>query len=255
MSRLAIIQTGKTNLPPRIVIHGTEGIGKSTLAKNAPSPIFLPTEDGLGEIDCDSFPLAKAVSEVEDNIRALLQEDHEYKTAVIDTADWLELLIWDGLCKKYGCDNIEQVDGGYARGYKHALTPWRHILEGLDLLREQKGMGIILLAHTGKERQEDPEHPAYDKHAPRLHKYSTALITEWADAVLFATRKVIMKTEDAGFGKERATASGLGKDGGERVLRCIGSPSCTAKNRYNLPYEMALDWQTLAAAIEKGRKE
>ena len=39
------------------MLYGTHGIGKSTFASCAPKPIFLQTEDGLGEIDCDKFPL------------------------------------------------------------------------------------------------------------------------------------------------------------------------------------------------------
>ena len=45
------IHKGKTNLPPRIVMYGQEGIGKSSWSAKAPKPIFIPTEDGLGEID------------------------------------------------------------------------------------------------------------------------------------------------------------------------------------------------------------
>lgn len=253
MSILATIETGKSNFPSRLFIYGIEGIGKSTLAKNAPAPVFIPTEDGLREIDCAAFPVARSVEDVEGAIRALLTEEHDYQTAVIDTADWLEQLVWDRLCKKFGVDNIEQVDGGYARGYKHALSSWRYITEGLDTLNRQRNMGIILLAHAGKEKQDDPEAPSYDQHAPRLHKLANAHLTEWADAVLFATRKLITKTEDAGFNKTRTIVSGLGKDGGQRVLRCIGSPSCRAKNRYNLPYEIPLCWDALAEAIQKNR--
>ena len=47
MSHLKTIQTGKQNLPPRLLIYGTEGIGKSTLASHAPNAIFIQTEDGL----------------------------------------------------------------------------------------------------------------------------------------------------------------------------------------------------------------
>ena len=78
---------------------------------------------------------------------------------------------------------------------------------------------------------------------------ATALITEWADAVLFATRKIITKTEDGGFGRDRTIAAGLGKDGGERVLRCVGSPACVAKNRYSLPAELSLSWPALMNGI------
>jgi hypothetical protein len=56
------IQTGRENKPPRIMIYGSEGVGKSTFGASAPKPIFIQTEDGLGEIDCAKFPLAKSVS-------------------------------------------------------------------------------------------------------------------------------------------------------------------------------------------------
>jgi hypothetical protein len=110
-------------------------------------------------------------------------------------------------------------------------------------------MCVILLAHAKVETFTDPEHAAYDRYSPRLHKHATALITEWADAVLFATRKIITKTQDGGFGRERTIAAGLGKDGGERVLRTVGSPACVAKNRYDLPPELPLSWPALMQAL------
>jgi hypothetical protein len=67
--------------------------------------------------------------------------------------------------------------------------------------------------------------------------------------VLFATRKIITKTEDGGFGRDRTIAAGLGKDGGERVLRTVGSPACVAKNRYDLPAELPLSWPALMQAL------
>ena len=59
MSLLQSIHSGKCSKPPRLLIYGSEGIGKSTLGASAPKPIFVPTEDGLDQIVCDSFPLAK----------------------------------------------------------------------------------------------------------------------------------------------------------------------------------------------------
>ncbi len=58
MSLLEQVHRGRRHRPPRLLIYGTEGIGKSTLAAQTPAPIFIPTEDGLDQIDCDSFPLA-----------------------------------------------------------------------------------------------------------------------------------------------------------------------------------------------------
>ena len=88
------ISKGKSRKPPRVVVYGTEGIGKSTFGNTAPAPIFLPTEDGLGEIDCERFPLAKSYDEFIGNLGQLCQAEHNYQTAVVDTLDWLEKLIW-----------------------------------------------------------------------------------------------------------------------------------------------------------------
>ena len=249
MSLLQRIHSGRRHAPPRLMIYGTEGIGKSTTASQAPKPIFIPTEDGLDQIDCDSFPLARRFDEVVSAVSALYSEEHPYQTVVIDSLDWLERLIWDDVCREYGVKSIEKADGGYARGYTHALTQWREVLDGLDALRNERGMAVVLLAHAKVEKFEDPEHSAYDRYSPRLHKHANALVTEWADAVLFATRKIITKTEDAGFNRERTIAAGLGKDGGERILRTVGSPACVAKNRYGLPETLPLSWPDLMSGL------
>ena len=43
--------------PPRIVLYGTHGIGKSTFAAQAPNPVFIPTEEGLDAINATAFPV------------------------------------------------------------------------------------------------------------------------------------------------------------------------------------------------------
>jgi hypothetical protein len=123
------------------------------------------------------------------------------------------------------------------------------LLSGLDALRTQRGMCVILLAHAKIEKFEDPESAAYDRYSPRLHKHAAALVTEWSDAVLSATRKFRTEKEEQGFGKERTIAVPLGADGGERILRTVGGPSCVAKNRFSLPGELPLSWQALMNAM------
>jgi hypothetical protein len=82
-----------------------------------------------------------------------------------------------------------------------------------------------------------------------LNKHAGALIGEWVDAVLFATRKVRTQTENAGFNRKRTIAHAIGNDGGERILRCVGGPSCIAKNRYGITDDLPLSWQSFIAAL------
>jgi hypothetical protein len=251
MSALAQIQQGRTSRPPRVLIYGTEGIGKSTFGSQAPKPIFVQTEDGLDEIECHKFPLAKSYDDVLASLAALRHEEHDYETLAVDSLDWFERLIWDKLCAESGVASIEKVDGGYSKGYSHALVYWREFLDALNALRIERGMVIVLIAHSKVERFEDPESSPYDRYSPRLHKHAAALVSEWCDAVLFATRKMRTQSEDAGFNRKRTIAQAIGKDGGERVLRCTGGPSCVAKNRYGISGEVSLSWPAFVEALSQ----
>ena len=249
MSLLARVQRGRTPKPPRILLYGVEGIGKSTFGSQTSKPIFIQTEDGLDEIDCDKFPLAATYDDVVAALSELRTQQHDYETVVIDSLDWLERLIWDKLCAQYGVNSIEKVDGGYARGYTHTLTFWREIIDHLNALRNTRGMVVLLIAHSKVERFEDPESSPYDRYSPRLHKHAASLVSEWCDTVLFATRKIRTQTEDAGFNRKRTIAQPIGKDGGERILRCVSGPSCVAKNRYGIAEELPFSWAAFMAAL------
>jgi len=51
MSILKTVRTGKVVRPQRGVIYGVESVGKTTLAAQAPSPIFLDIEGGSSHLD------------------------------------------------------------------------------------------------------------------------------------------------------------------------------------------------------------
>jgi hypothetical protein len=255
MSLMARVQRGRIPKPPRLLIYGTEGIGKSTFAAGAPGPVFLQTEDGLDEIDCDKFPLATTYEEVLTALQELQTEQHTFETVVIDSLDWLERLIWDRVCEDTGAKSIEKADGGYARGYTHALTHWRKVLDHLNALRNGRGMAVLLIAHAKVDKFEDPESSPYDRYSPRLHKHAAALVGEWCDAILFATRKIRTHTEDTGFNRKRTTAHAIGRDGGERVLRCVGGPAYVAKNRYGIAEELPLTWAAFVTAMSSNHSE
>lgn len=240
MKLLSKIMSGKQPACRRVMVYGTHGIGKSTFGSMSVSPIFIQTEDGLGEIDCDRFPLASSLDQVIQSLAELYTEKHDYKTVVLDSLDWLERLIWADVCNKNRVENIEDIP--YARGYSLALTQWRKVLDGFDALRNKKSMTTIFIAHAKIERFNNPETESYDRYVPQLHKSASALIQEWCDEVLFATYKIYTKQSDEGFGKTRTQ----GISDGSRILRTTERPSHVAKNRLNLPDELLLDWREYA---------
>jgi len=249
MTGLSRIEHGRTSRPPRLLLYGVEGIGKSSFASLSPRPIFIQTEDGLDEISCDKFPLAGNCQEVMTTLMDLHDEPHEYETVVVDSLDWLERLIWDRVCQDFGVKSVEKADGGYARGYMHALTYWREFVEQLNRLRNDRQMAVVLIAHSKVERVEDPLTPSYDRYSPRLHKHASALLGEWVDGILFAHWKYRTRSEDTGFGRERSIAIPIGANGEDRVLRTVGSPAWVAKNRFSLPPEIPLAWDSFAEGL------
>jgi len=162
-------------------------------------------------------------------------------------------LIFDKVCLENSVDNIEKAGGGYGKGYMLAVTKWRELLASLDVLRNDRNMVVILLAHAKVERFEDPESTPYDRYAPRLHKHACGLVCEWTDAVLFATRRMRVEVDNGpGFGRTRAIARSIGADGGARILRTVGGPACLAKNRYGVMVDLPLSWNDFCHAITKG---
>lgn len=202
MTMLQSIQKGRIQAPRRTLIYGVHGVGKSTFGAMADKPVFITTEEGANDIDCDRFPLAEKYADVLGSLASLYTDEHSYETVVIDSLDWLERLIWAEVCRKRGADSIEDV--GYGKGYIIALAQWREVLAGLDAVRAQRGMSVILIAHAAIEKFANPETETYDRYAPRLQKHASALVQEWADEVLFAGYRVHTKSTDEGFNRKRA---------------------------------------------------
>jgi len=231
-----LISSSSMARPRRIVLYGVQGVGKSTWASQAPAPIFLPTEEGLNNLDAQAYPLLFSWENVQEAVEALYTEEHSFRTVVIDSIDRLEHLIWADVCAEHRMKNIE--DAGYGKGYVYALSRWNWLFQGLDALRAQRAMTVILIAHAKIERFEAPETASYDRYGVRLNKHAAACVQEWADEVLFATYEVFVKAEKGGFGKEKGKAIGQGN----RILRTSERPFASAKNRLGLPDEIPFVW-------------
>lgn len=234
------IKKGKSIHAPRIFLYSTHGIGKSTFAASAPNPIFICTEDGLGSIDTSSFPLAKSSADVMEAIKTLYAEQHDYQTVVLDSADWLENILQKEIETHY-----EAKDLAYGKGALILADRWREVLDGLNALRNDKGMTVIIIGHCEIKRFDSPEVEPYDRYQPKLQARASALVQEWADAVLFANYKTLVKKDDVGFNKQVSR----GITTGERLLYTQETPAYLAKNRYSLPASLPLNWDAFLAAL------
>jgi len=230
MTSIADISEVTATLPPRILVHGQEGVGKTWLAARFPRPVFLQTEDGVpAGLRLQSFGLLSSYGEVRDALAALGSEPHDFRTVVLDSLDKLEGLVWADVCASNGWPSIEAP--GYGRGYVIADRWWRDLLAGLDWLRRERGLSVVLLAHSAIETVNDPRAPAYTSYQLRLHKRARGLVQDEMDAIFFLATDVHVVSEDLGFAKKRNRADGSAS----RFLFCEGRPAFIAKSRFELP--------------------
>lgn len=239
---LGSIRKGKNLRPPRIFLYATHGIGKSTFASKSDSPIFICAEDGLDALDVASFPIAQSSADVTEMIGTLYTEDHDYKTVVVDTVDWLENILISELEVEHDAKAL-----AYGRASIFLAEKWLTLLDGFNALRNDKGMTIIMLGHSEIKRFDSPEVDSYDRYQPKMTARSSSLIQEWADCVFFANYKTNVKKEDLGFNKERSRAIG----NGERLIYTTEKPSHVAKNRYGLTDSFKLDFDVFMSEFIK----
>lgn len=248
---LSNVIRGKISKPIKALLYGTEGVGKSTFAAGAPDPIFLCSEDGTGNLDVARFPMPDRWEDVLCAVNELHDAKHEFKTFVIDTVDWLEPLCWDYIIRTATADrqgnrpkSIEDVNGGFGKGYVAATDQWRFLLSQFERLQNDRGMHIVLLAHSWIKPFANPEGENFDRYELKINKQAAGKIKEWCNAVLFAQYDTAVVSKQ---GKTRGVATGA------RIMRTERRAAFDAKNRYGLPFSMPLDWNEFFAAVQSGQ--
>jgi hypothetical protein len=244
LSRL--VRSSDRVLPPRIFLYGVAGVGKTTLASQFPNPVFALVEDGAGTLDITGAPIT-SYEDMMGMINSLYDEEHDFQTLVVDSVDWLEPLVWARACELNKWDSIETP--GYGRGYVAALDLWRSYTEGLNALRNDKGMTILQLGHTEIKRHDAPDTEPYDRYIVKLHKGASALLQEHSDCVFFANYRVSTVKSDTGFGQKKTRAVGSG----ERIIHTVERPSHIAKNRFSMKDVLPMSYEAIAEYLPLSR--
>ena len=232
------ISSGVIAKAQKVVIYGTEGVGKSTFASQFPDPIFTDTEGSTNNMNVKR--LNKPTS------WAMLKQEAEFikinrpcKTWIIDTIDWAERLAIEHLCSSHNKKGIE--DFGYGNGYVYLAEELGKFLNVLQEIVDA-GINVVLTAHSQIKKFEMPDElGSYDRYELKLGNKKTnamtsSLVKEWADMILFINYKTLL-VSDAN-GKKRG-------QGAERKMYATHQAAWDAKNRFGLPDEMNLDYSLI----------
>lgn len=242
-SLLDLVTTRKRRRPVLAMLYGPPGVGKSTFGASAPNPIFIPCERGLDQITVPKFPTPKTLAEFGTYLNAVDTEEHDYQTVVIDTADALELLIFDAVCNEGKVKSIEEFGGGYGKGFTRAREYWARLLTRLTALSER--MNVLLVAHSHLRTISDPMlATAYDIHEPKIQAKSIELIRQSVDLIMFAR----IQTSVIKDGPKARKGRGLIGDDREMFTQPTTGIEC--KNRFNLESPMEFNWATLQSGID-----
>lgn len=223
--------------PLRVVLYGVEGVGKSTFATQAPSPVFLCPEEGVSNLDVERFPTPQTWADVFEAIRVLTYEEHDYRTLVIDTIDWLEPLCHEHVCALAGVAHIDEI--GYGKGYAEVVDQWRQLLGRLESLVRTRRMNVVLLAHATRKRHETPN-GLQDRFQLKIYERAAELVRGWCDALLFARRERITLARKL---TPRHPPEA-------RLLHTEGTTSWEARNVFEMPSAMPLSWDDLSTAVQ-----
>lgn len=237
------IESGIKKKALKIVIYGTEGIGKSTLAAKFPNPLFIDTENSTDHMDVRRLKRPTSAQEIISMIK-WVRQTKPCSTLVIDTADWMLTLVEEAVRQEHNISSIESL--GYGQGYVESRERYGKIIDELTSVADA-GINVVVTAHAEIKKFEDPgEHGAYDRYELKLTKRSNAhvagLTKEWADMVLFLNYEVMAVKREGMGNKYKA-------EGGKRVMYTTHHPAWDAKNRFGLPEKLSLDYSEIAHVI------
>jgi hypothetical protein len=224
-----------TPAPPKMIVYGQPGVGKTTFAASA-NAVLLDCENGAGAVaNLTRTPYLQSWPQMRKWLVELADVDKADapQALAIDTIDWMvqrivEHVVHD-LDPKAGADltsTLGTAHGGYFKAREIVQNiVYRDLLPMLNAVAET-GAAIILLAHAANTKMTTPE--GYDQRlaSPDLPHWIAPPFIEWADCVLYAHRQ-----DD------------------QRVLLTEGTNVILAKNRYGLQAKLPLSWPALMQAM------
>lgn len=257
------VQRGGNAKPPRVLIYGPEGVGKSCLAADFGNSIVISVEDGTDRIDVDQFQFddngrtrPSSLAEVYGALRALYENKHDYTAVILDGLDELERLIFESLYRGKTNSRGEEYksieDFGYGKGYAMAVEEWRRLASSLEHLRG-RGLAVVLVGHCQVTTFQNPLGDDYDRFDLLLHKKAAPVLKGWSDFVLFMHFEDVVGTKPANSDKTLATETG------RRMLHLERSAAFDAKARGDHPPSIEIPksnpWAPVAEALSIGGKK
>ena len=228
-----------TTTGERVTLYGSGGIGKTTLAAGAPSPVvFIDLDDSLGKLSrVGAVPADVMVAPVTTwaDLRSTLNAPdgwQDVRTIVIDTMTKAEELatahVLDAIPAERDRKAERIEDYGYGKGYRHLYDVMLTLLSDLER-HVAAGRNVILVAHDTRARVPNPAGEDWLRYEPLLYQGDRVSIRErvrnWSDHLLY-------------IGYDVAVTDGRARGQGSRTIYTAEMPTHLAKSRTLPPNPM-----------------
>lgn len=220
-------------LPPRLVIYGEGGIGKTLFASKFPKPLMIRAENGASGIKgVGKLPILTSIDEFDSQLDYVISGDHDYRTLIIDSLDEIQKLKEKEICAVRGVPSI--MDVGWGKGSSTLRAYFDNLRWKLDQVQQRK-MIVVVICHYQIEAFADPIGDNYNFFTMNLEKEVWPKIRDWSDATLFINYETFTKVVD----KEKKIVKPVNTKS-RRIVFTEKRPAFVAKNRYSLPAELEL---------------
>lgn len=216
---------------PIMTFFGEAGRGKTTLACSFPNPIVIQAEEGVHRISNkiaapDVLPFT-SVRQLWDDLKWLMNEEHDYKTVIIDSVTTLsEHFVADVIARDPDAKSINKAHGGWGVGWSMVEAMHSRVRNAAKMLRDKRGMATIFIAHADLEKMDLPDKDDYSRYSLRMHKKSTTHYIDNVDLVgLIRLQSAVRGGDDE---KKKIVTSG------DRELICCATENSVAKNGYGI---------------------
>lgn len=250
--------SGKKESAKIIMLYGTGGVGKTTLAALAPRPRLIDIEQGSGNVDIDRVELGDGAAWTFSAVREALQTPDlwaNHDTVVIDSVTKLEELAAKHVCetipdeKKGTVSSIEDYGWGHGPGYLY--DAFLLFLADVQALK-RAGKNVVLIAHDCIVYTDNPMGKDFVRYEPRLSSPNSGKSSirlkakEEVDGLFYIGYDVAVDKDG------KATGSG------SRRIYTSETPAYMAKHRGvpgPVPYKNATDatlWGLVFNSTKKG---
>lgn len=244
-------------LPPTLLVHGKPGLGKSSLGREFPKPLFLMTEnafpygsdvDALAVRNLDDFHLH--LDNLDDFLgsQKRFQQDRgeqvnlSYKTLVIDHVSGLDNFIESEIERVHNVNNIVNIP--YGAGFESIARFWDSvnqvvvkgsakryygILPRLEYLQKKYGLCLLFLAHSKTQSISNPGEEPRVMYIPSITKKTESVLNRFVNEIIFISSSYadINGSNKGGFSHLKSTGF---------IFQCgNGQPNYESKTRCGLP--------------------